>query len=109
MTICPCWRYGGKKMVAFAFLVLLGVPFAAGIAAGSLRGRRYVRVGIAAAFPTAVALVVFLGRPYSLIDVGVGFIAAVVVFGWLLGFGLSSDVHRLVHLIGRSLRHLIAA
>jgi hypothetical protein len=96
-------------MVAFAFLVVLGVPFAAGVIAGSIKGRWYVRVGLAAALPLAVALVVFLRQPYSLIDVGVGFIAALVVFGWLLGFGLSSDVRRLVHLIGRGLRHLIPA
>jgi hypothetical protein len=96
-------------MIALVFLVVLGVPFAAGVVAGSIGGRWYARAAIAAALPLAVALVVVLGQPYSLIDVGVGFIAALVVFGWLLGFGLSSDVRRLVHLIGRGLRHLIPA
>jgi hypothetical protein len=96
-------------MVAFAFLVVFSVPFGAGIAVGSIRGRWYVRVGVAAALPAAVAIVVFLGQPYSLIDVGVGFVTALVVFGWVLGFGLSSDVRRLARLIGRGVRHLIPA
>ena len=93
--------------VAFSLVVLFGVPFAAGVAVASVRARWYVKLGLGASFPIAVVLVVIAGQPYGLIDVGLGAIAAIAIFGWLFGFGLSTDVRSLGHLTKRGLQRLI--
>lgn len=46
----------------------------------------------------------YAGQPYSLIDVGIGTIAILTVFGWLFGFGLSGDLFKAARFARRGLR-----
>jgi len=87
--------------VAAGFALVLGVPFALGVSLGSIRLRRPAKLTFGASFPALVAALLLAGSPFSLVDLGIGPIAAIAVVGWLLGFALATDVRRAWQLVAR--------
>jgi len=48
-----------------------------------------------ASVPVCLAVLLYLGNPYSLDEVGVGVIAFLVALGWVSGFAASPSIRRL--------------
>ncbi|HTO24588.1 MAG TPA: hypothetical protein VMJ49_01720 [Gaiellaceae bacterium] len=81
--------------VVAAFLVIVGVPCAVSAALGTVRVRRVARFAMIASVPLALGVVLYLGSPYSLDQLGVGVIAFLAAFGWVVGFAFSPVVRGL--------------
>jgi len=90
-------------VVALSFMVILGVPFAAGVGAMALPIGRAARIAIACA-PVGL-LVLAIGTGYFWLgDIGGAFIALIATWAWLLGVGLSRDLRSVVRLVARVAR-----
>lgn len=82
-------------MLALALVLVLGVPFAAGIGAMALAVGRDARISIAL-LPVALLLLALVSGVFWLGDIGGAIVAFIATWAWLLGVGLSSDVQSLI-------------
>jgi hypothetical protein len=88
--------------LAASFVVIAGLPFVLGVALGQIPMRWPRKLALGASLPVALALALFAGSPFSLVDdLGISFIALVASFGWLFGFALAADVRRLWRVLTR--------
>lgn len=78
-------------MVALGFALIVGVPFALGVGAMTLRVPRLVKLGVAVAPAAGFALLVVSGA-FWLGDMGAPLILLIALWGWLLGVGMSRDM-----------------
>lgn len=92
-----------RVVVAVGFMLILGVPFAAGVAAMALPIGRAARIVIACA-PVGL-LVLTIGTGYFWLgDVGGAFIALIATWAWLFGVGLSRDLRSVLRIVTRVAR-----
>jgi hypothetical protein len=89
-----------RVVIAVSFMVILGVPFAAGVGALALPIGRAARIAIACAPLGLLALAIGTGY-FWLGDIGGAFIAT---WAWLLGVGLSRDVRSVARLVAHVAR-----
>jgi hypothetical protein len=92
-----------RVVVAISFMVVLGVPFAAGVGAMALPIGRAARFAIACAPVGLLALAIWAGY-FWLGDIGGAFIAFIATWAWLLGVGLSRDLRSVVRLVAHVAR-----
>lgn len=78
--------------VAASFLAVVGLPLVLGVALGQVPARGATKLALGASFPLVALLIMVAASPFSLSEIGVGLIAALAIFGWLLGFALADTV-----------------
>lgn len=78
--------------VAASFATVVGLPFLLGIALGLVPTRGTKRLALGASFPLIVLLAMAAASPFDISDIGIGVIAALALFGWILGFALADTV-----------------
>jgi hypothetical protein len=96
------WTYDAP-VVALAFVLTLGVPFAVGCAAMAPPVSRVTNVVIAVA-PVVLLAVATTGGVFWIGDVGGLVIAVITTWAWLLGVGSSGNLRSLARVIVRVVR-----
>jgi hypothetical protein len=90
-------------VVAVGLMVVLGVPFAAGVGTMALPIGRAARIAVACAPVGLLALAIGTGY-FWLGDIGSAFIAFIATWAWLLGVGVSRDLRSVARLVARVAR-----
>jgi len=85
---------------------MVGVPFLVSAALGTVHTRRVVRLAMIASVPVTLAVLLYLGNPYSLDELGVGVMAFLAALGWVAGFGAAPIIRGLWRLTTRAARPL---
>jgi hypothetical protein len=89
-----------RVVVAVAFMLVLGVPFAAGVGAMALPVSRDARIAIAVV-PVALLVVALGAGVFWLGDIGGAIVVVIGTWAWLLGVGMSGGVRSLIRLVAR--------
>ena len=90
-------------VVVVGFMLILGVPFAAGVAAMALPIGRAARIAIAC-LPVGLIVLADGTGYFWLGDIGGAFIAVIATGAWLFGVGLSRDLRSVVRVVARVAR-----
>jgi hypothetical protein len=81
--------------IVAAFLIIVGVPFVAAVALDSIQMPRLAKAAVIGSLPAALA--VWLYRPLDVTtELGLPFIAFVVVLGWFFGFAIGPLVRAML-------------
>jgi hypothetical protein len=87
--------------VVAGFVMIVGIPLVLGVGVGMIPTRRPGKLALGASFPVAVVLVLLAASPFTLSDIGIGPIAVLAIFGWLLGFALAGTVRGVWRVVTR--------